>query len=104
MGKYRTSLSSPSHPPRVFVSGRRSGISDGHKMEEPRGALCSSVHPASSGCWQSNADLNVGRERRNGEVDKGPWKDACSATYGFAPEPAAYSKATEKLAASILVP
>lgn len=50
------------------------------------------------------ADLNVGRERRNGEVDKGPWKDACSATYGFAPEPAAYSKATEKLAASILVP
>lgn len=74
------------------------------KMEEPRGALCSSVHPASSGCWQSNADLNVGRERRNGEVDKGPWKDACSATYGFAPEPATYSKATEKLAASILVP
>lgn len=65
-------------------------------MEEPRGALCSFAHSASSGCWQSNSDLNVGRERRNVEVDKGLWTDACSATYGFAPEPAAYSKATEE--------
>lgn len=65
-------------------------------MEEPRGALCSFVYPASSSCWQSNSDLNVGRERRKGDEDNGLWTDAYSATYGFAPEPTTYSQAKEE--------
>lgn len=45
---------------------------------------------ASYGCQQSNSDLSIGRERGEGEVEKGLQTDTCSATYCFTPESEVY--------------